>query len=208
MKIGVLGTGMVGDAIASKLVALGREVMMGSRNAGNSKAAEWATRVGARGQTGTFAETEAFGDVIFNCTHGASSLAALKAAGAEQLHGKILIDVANVLPPDDPGPESLGQQIQKAFPLTRVVKALNTVNCEVMVNPELVPASHTIFLSGNDAGAKQTARGLLESFGWSDIMDLGDIATARATESYLPLWLAVWRTLGTTAFNIKVVRQE
>jgi 8-hydroxy-5-deazaflavin:NADPH oxidoreductase len=208
MKIGVLGTGMVGNAIASKLVALGHEVMMGSRTAGNRKAAEWATRAGGRGRTGTFAEAAAFGDVVFNGTHGASSLAALKAAGAEQLRGKILLDVANVLPPDDPGPQSLGQQIQNAFPLTKVVKALNTVNCEVMVNPELVPASHTMFLSGNDAGAKQTARGLLESFGWSDIMDLGDIATARATESYLPLWLAVWRTLGTTAFNIKVVRQE
>jgi len=208
MKIGVLGTGMVGNAIASKLVALDHEVMMGSRTAGNSKAAEWATRVGARGRTGTFAETAAFGDVVFNCTHGASSLAALKAAGAEHLRGKVLIDVANVLPPDDPGPESLGQQIQKAFPLTRVVKALNTVNCEVMVNPQLVPAAHTVFLSSNDASAKQTARGLLESFGWKDIMDLGDIATARATESYLQLWLAMWRTLGTAAFNIKVVRQE
>src|SRR5499426_3387543 len=163
MNIGVLGTGMVGNAIASKLVALDHAVMMGSRTAGNSKAAEWATRAGARGRTGTFAEAAAFGDVVFNCTHGASSLAALTEAGAENLHGKVLIDVANVLPPDDPGPQSLGQQIQNAFPQTRVVKALNTVNCDVMVNPQLVPASHTIFVSGNDAGAKQTVRALLES---------------------------------------------
>jgi len=207
MNIGVLGTGMVGNAIASKLVALDHAVMMGSRTPGNSKAAEWATRAGARGRIGTFAEAAAFGEVVFNCTHGASSLAALTAAGAENLNGKVLIDVANVLPPDDPGPQSLGQQIQNAFPQTRVVKTLNTVNCEVMVNPQLGSASHTIFVCGNDAGAKRTARGLLESFGWSDIMDLGDIATARATESYLPLWLALWRTLGTAAFNIKVVRQ-
>jgi predicted dinucleotide-binding enzyme len=206
MKIGVLGTGMVGNAIASKLVALGHEVMMGSRTASNSKATEWATRAEARGQTGTFAETAAFGEVLFNCTRGASSLAALKAAGAENLRGKVLIDVANVLPPDEPGPESLGQQIQRAFPQARVVKALNTINCEVMVNPKKVPGAHTIFLSGDDAEAKNTARGLLESFGWSDIIDLGDIATARATESYLPLWVAVWKTLGTPAFNIKVVR--
>src|SRR5215510_14356331 len=112
MNLGVLGTGMVGYAIASKLVALDHEVMMGSRTAGNSKAAEWATRAGARGRTGTFAESTAFGDVVFNCTHGASSLAALKAAGAENLQRKVIIDVANVLPPDNPGPESLGQQIQ------------------------------------------------------------------------------------------------
>ena len=104
MRIAVLGTGMVGNAIASKLVALDHEVMMGSRTAGNSKASEWATRAGARGRPGTFAETAAFGDVVFNCTQGASSLAALQAAGAEQLRGKVLIDVANVLPPDDPGP--------------------------------------------------------------------------------------------------------
>jgi 8-hydroxy-5-deazaflavin:NADPH oxidoreductase len=175
MRIGVLGTGMVGNAIASKLVALGHEVMIGSRTANNSNAAEWATRAGSRGRTGTFAETAAFGELVFNCTHGASSLAALKAAGAENLQDKVLIDVANVLPPDDPGTEWLGQQIQKAFPLTKVVKALNTVNCEVMVNPQLVPASHTTFLGGCDAGAKTTVRGLLESFGWSDIQDLDDM---------------------------------
>jgi predicted dinucleotide-binding enzyme len=206
MKIGVLGTGMVGNAIASKLVALGHEVMMGSRKAGNEKATEWATRAGARARTGTFADGAAFGEVVFNCTHGASSLAALRAAGGENLRGKVLIDVANVLAPNETGPESLGQQIQRAFPQTKVVKTLNTINCEIMVNPTKVPASHTVFLSGDDAEAKNTARALLESFGWSDIVDLGDIETARATESYLPLWIALWKTLGTTTFNIKVVR--
>jgi predicted dinucleotide-binding enzyme len=206
MKLGVLGTGMVGNAIASKLVGLGHEVMMGSRTADNRNAATWVTQAGPRGQAGTFAEAAAFGEIVFNCTHGASSLAALRAAGAEHLQGKVVIDVANVLPPDDPGPKSLGQQIQQSFPLAKVVKALNTVNCQVMVNPQTVPTPHTIFLCGDDASAKKTVRGLLESFGWGDILDLGDISAARATESYLPLWIAIWQTLGTATFNIGVIR--
>jgi 8-hydroxy-5-deazaflavin:NADPH oxidoreductase len=206
MKVAVLGTGMVGNAIASKLVALGHDVMMGSRTTNNAKATAWVQTTGGRGSAGTFADAAVFGEIVFNCTEGASSLAALRAAGAANLDGKIMVDVANVLTPDGSGPESLGEQIQKAFPYAKVVKALNTMNCEIMVNPRSLPDAHTVFLSGNDAGAKQIVRELVETFGWTDAIDLGDIATARATEGYLPLWLSVWKRLGTPAFNIKVVR--
>jgi 8-hydroxy-5-deazaflavin:NADPH oxidoreductase len=206
MKIGVLGTGMVGQAIASKLAALGHQVMMGSRTANNDKAQAWARKIGSRGQVGTFADAAAFGEVVFNCTHGAASLDALRAAGAESVDGKILVDVANVLPPADAGSESLGQQIQTAFPRTKVVKTLNTINCEVMVDPQRVPGTHTLFLSGNDADAKTIVRGLVESFGWRDVIDLGDITTARAAERYVTLWVSLWRSLGTADFNIQVVR--
>jgi len=206
MRIGVLGTGTVGHAIASKLIALGHEVMMGSRTANNPKAEAWASQARPRGHAGTFADTAKFGDIVFNCTHGASSIAALHTAGEENLRGRIVVDVANVLPPDARQTESLGEQIQKAFPLAKVVKTLNTINCEVMVNPKALSASHTLFVSGNDAGAKEAIRGVLESFGWDDILDLGDISTARATESYLSLWLSARKALGTAAFNIKVVR--
>ena len=206
MKIAVLGTGMVGSAIATKLVAVGHDVMMGSRTAGNDKARAWSSRMGARATTGTFAEAASFGEMIFNCTHGASSLDALHAAGAGNLDGKVLVDVANVLPPDSTASDSLGQRIQAAFPRAKVVKTLNTVNCEVMVDPQNVPGSHTLFLSGNDGEAKAVVRGILESFGWRDIIDLGDIATSRATESYLALWLCLWKALGTAALNIQVVR--
>jgi len=205
MKIGVLGTGMVGDAIASKLIALGHEVMMGSRDAKNAKAAAWAERIGGRAQIGTFADTARFAHLLFNCTHGANSVDALRAAGEKNLAGKVVIDVANILPPAVRGPESLGEQLQKSFPEAKVVKALNTINCEVMVNPSKVPGSHSVFMSGNDAAGKSTARQLLEAFGWRDIIDLGDISNARATESYMSLWLALWNTLGTLHFNIKVV---
>jgi len=206
MKIGVLGTGMVGHAIASKLIALGHEVMMGSRTANNPKTEAWASNAGTGGHSGTFADTAAFGEMVFNCTNGSASMAALNAAGHERLNGKIVIDLANVLPPDERRSESLGEQIQKAFPLAKVVKTLNTINCDLMVDPHRLSASHTLFLSGSDDGAKKAVRGLLESFGWSDILDLGDISTARATEDYLRLWLAAWRVLGTPAFNVKVVR--
>ena len=206
MKIGVLGTGMVGDAIASKLVALGHDVMMGSRDEKNPKALAWAKRAGARAQTGTFADAAAFGEVLFSCTHGANSLDALRAAGEKRLAGKVLIDVGNILPPQQRVPESLGEQIQKAFPQAKVVKALNTMNCAVMVDPLKVSDSHTVFISGNDGEAKNAVRELLQAFGWKDIIDLGDITTARAVESYLSLWLALWKSLGTGQFNIKVVR--
>src|SRR5262245_5294808 len=206
MHMGVLGTGTVGSAIATRLIALGHDVMMGFRTAGNPKAAAWVAGTGGRGHAGTFAETAAFAAVVFNCTRGVSSLDALGAAGEKNLEGKIVVDVANVLPPSDRGGESLGEQIQKAFPLAKVVKTLNTVNCEVMTHPARLPAPHTVFLSGNDDGAKSTVRGLLESFGWTDVLDLGDISTARAAEGYMPLWLAAWKALGTLSFNIKVVR--
>ena len=159
MKYGVLGTGMVGQALAGKLVALGHDVMMGSRDAQNPKA----LRGQARWLACTFAETAVFGEVLFNCTHGASSIDALRAAGEKQLAEKILVDVANILPPDTRGVESLGEQIQKAFPRTQVVKALNTMNCEVMVDVSKVAGSHTVFMSGDAAAAKKTVRALLEA---------------------------------------------
>ncbi len=206
MKIGVLGTGMVGNAIASKLVALGHEVMMGSRTSDNPQARTWAKTAGPRGRVGIFAETSAFGELVFNCTQGAGSLAALRAAGAENLDGKIVVDVANVLTPEGPGLESLGEQIQKTFPHAKVVKTLNTINCDLMVAPDKLPGSHTVFLSGNDTGAKNTCHDLLESFGWKDAIDLGDITTARATEGYVPLWISLWKQLGTLTFNISMGR--
>jgi predicted dinucleotide-binding enzyme len=205
MKIGVLGTGMVGDAIASKLVALGHEVMMGSRDAKNPKATAWAKRAGARASAGTFADAASFGEVLFNCTHGANSLDALRSAGEARLAGKVLVDVANILS-ERRELESLGEQIQKSFPRTRVVKALNTINSSVMVEPSSLSDAHSVFMSGNDGGAKKTVRELLQAFGWKDIIDLGDIVTARGSESYVQLWVALWRTLGTAQFNIKVVR--
>lgn len=218
MKIGVLGTGVVGRTLGTGLAALGNELMMGSRTAGNEVAAEWAQAAGASAGHGTFADAAAFGQVLINCTPGMVSLAALRAAGSENLRGKLLVDVSNPLdfsggmPPTlgVSNTDSVGEQIQKAFPETRVVKTLNTINCEVMVAPGRVPGLHNLFLSGDDAGAKDEARRLLQSLGWppASIVDLGGIATARGPEMYLALWVRLRMALGTSHLNVAVMVGE
>ncbi len=215
MKIGVFGTGMVGNTIASKLVALGHEVRMGSRTANNEKAVAWAKEAGARASTGTFEDAAAFGEILFNCTQGAGSIPALEAAGAANLRGKILVDISNPLdfskgmPPTlfVSNDDSLGERIQRAFPELKVVKTLNTINCEIMVNPARLGGDSDVFMSGNDKEAKQRVAEILRGwFGWKNVIDLGDITTARGTESYLPLWIRLWGALGTPDFNIRIVR--
>ena len=215
MRIGVLGSGMVGGTIGTKLVELGHEVKMGSRSAGNEKAVAWASGAEDGASEGSFADAASFGEIVFNCTAGTASLDVLRSAGSDNLSGKVLVDVANPLdfskgmPPtlsvcnDD----SLGEQIQRGLPDVRVVKALNTVNASVMVDPSPVPGS-AIFVCGNDEDAKGQVADLLRSFGWAGdcIVDLGDISGARGTEMYLSLWLRMMGALGTPSFNIAVAR--
>jgi len=213
MKIALLGTGMVGHAIGNKLIELGHQVMMGSRTPDNAKAMEWSDANGANASNGTFQEAAAFGEWIFNCISGQASLEALQLAGRENLSGKILIDLANPLdfskgmPPtlsvcnDD----SLGEVIQRQFPDAKVVKTLNTMNCQLMVNPGLLKEDTTVFVSGNDQEAKSEVTGLLNEFGWKQIVDLGDITTSRGTEQLLPVWIRLMVALGTPMFNFRVV---
>lgn len=214
MKIAVLGTGAVGRTIASKLVELGHEVTMGSRSPDGDALLEWVGEAGELGSGGSFADAAAAAELVFNCTAGEGSLEALSAAGAENLAGKALLDVANPLDFSQGMPpslsvcndDSLGEQIQAAFPQARVVKALNTVNAAIMTAPGKVPGDHSLFVCGDDGGAKSEATALLESFGWprDSIIDLGDISSARGTEMYLPLWLRLMSALGTAEFNIAV----
>jgi 8-hydroxy-5-deazaflavin:NADPH oxidoreductase len=216
MRVAVLGTGIVGRTLASKLAELGHEVTMGSRSADNEDAAAWAAAAPSGASHGTFADAAQAGEVVFNATAGGASLDALQAAGPENLAGKLLIDVANALdfsagfPPtlSVMGDDSLGEQIQRAHPDARVVKALNTMNCEVMVDPARVPGEHDVFVCGDDEGAKAQARELLESFGWrpESIVDLGDITAARGAEAYVLFWLRLYGAFGTGDVNIKVVR--
>lgn len=226
MKIAVLGTGTVGQALAGRLAELGHEVTVGTRDVdatltkttpdamGNPPYAGWAAAHPSVRLT-TFAEAAADAEVLVNATSGTVSIAVLTAAGTDNLTGKILIDIANPLdfsagfPPSlfVSDTDSLGEQIQAAFPQLRVVKALNTLTAQLMVNPAaLAGADHSVFLSGNDAGAKKTVTGILESFGHTDIIDLGDITTARGTEMFLPLWLRLMGALNTAMFNVKIAR--
>jgi 8-hydroxy-5-deazaflavin:NADPH oxidoreductase len=212
MRIGVLGTGTVGGRLGSKLVALGNEVKMGSRTAGNAKAAEWAKANGPRASAGTFADAAKFGEVVFNCTAGAVSLEALKQAGAKNLAGKVLVDVGNPLDFSKGMPptltvcntDSLGEQIQRAFPDAKVVKALNTMGNELMVDPGLVPGEHDTFLCGNDPQAKVVE--ILRAFGWKTPIDVGDITGARGLEMMLPVWVRLMGTLKTRNFNFKIAK--
>ncbi|HVR61991.1 MAG TPA: NAD(P)-binding domain-containing protein, partial [Polyangia bacterium] len=184
MKLGILGSGIVGSTLGKKFVEVGHEVKMGARVANNEKAVAWAKSAGDRASQGTFADAAAFGEIVLNCTAGTGSVAAVQAAGPKNLAGKILIDVANPLdfskgmPPSLTvcNTDSLGEQIQRACPDAKVVKALNTLSATVMVNPGLVPGEHDLFICGNDAGAKGRVTELLrESFGWKSVLDVGDI---------------------------------
>lgn len=215
MRFGVLGTGMVGTTIASKLAALGHEVCMGSRTRENPSAAAWAATAGAGARAGTFADAAGFGELVFNCTAGTASVDVVRQAGPERFAGKVLIDVANRLQMTATGPQlvigeiSLGEELQQTVPEARVVKTLNTINHQLMVDPSLVPGSHDVFVCGDDAEAKAQVVSLLVSFGWprEDIVDLGGIASARAVELYIPLWIRLWQiNPQAPQFNIKVVR--
>jgi predicted dinucleotide-binding enzyme len=214
MKIGVFGTGMVGSAIATKLVQVGHDVRMGSRAAGNEKAVAWAKSTGARASEGSFADAAAHGELLFNCTSGGVSLAALQAAGAANLKGKVLVDVSNPLARTPEGmtlsvcnTDSVAEQLQRAFPDLKVVKALNTLTAPLMVNPSLLAGEHDVFMCGNDDGAKARVSQLLkESFGWKNVVDLGDLSAARGQEMYVILWVRMFGALKSPMFNIHVVR--
>jgi predicted dinucleotide-binding enzyme len=225
MKIAVLGTGMVGRALAGRLSGLGHDVTIGTRDPqatlsrtepdgmGNPPYSEWAA--GHHEVTlASLHEAASGAELVVNATNGSGALPALEQAGAEHLAGKVLIDISNPLDFSQGFPptlfvkdtDSLGEQIQRAFPQTKVVKTLNTLNADLMVDPASLGAESSIFLSGDDSGAKATVTGLLESFGHTDVIDLGDISTARGTEMYLPIWLRLMGALGTAAFNVKIVR--
>ena len=214
VRIGILGTGVVGQTIGGKLADLGHDVKLGSRTATNEKAAKWVAQHGSHASQGTFADAASFGEIVFNCTSGMVSLEALHSADAANLAGKVLVDVSNPLDFSHGMPptlsvcnsDSIAEQIQRAFPDARVVKTLNTTNAAVMVNPSVVPGDHDIFVSGNEAGAKSQVSELLRSFGWKTIIDLGDISSARGVEMLLPIWLRLMGTFKTATFNFHVAR--
>lgn len=216
MKVGILGTGIVSQTLGNRLVQLTHDVMLGSRSASNAIASAWAASHRGHATHGTFAEAAAFGDVVFNCTAGAHSLHALYLAeAASTLKGKILIDVSNPLDFSKGMPptltvcntDSIGEEIQRSFPDVRVVKTLNTVNCEVMVQPSKVTGPHTMFLCGNDARAKTRVVDFLKTwFQWGDILDLGDISAARGMEMMVIAWVRIMNSLGHANFNWHVQR--
>lgn len=215
MNIGILGTGIVGQTIGTRLVELEHNVMLGSRLPNNENGRAWARSNGERASYGTFAETAKFGEILFNCTSGMGSLSALEFPRTVDLNKKVLVDVANPLDYTRGAPptltvcntDSLAEQIQRMHPLLRVVKALNTMNVDVMVHPDRVRGPHDVFICGDDDLAKNTVTEILTDwFGWESVIDLGDITNARGMEMALPLWLSLQGKLGTNIFNFKVAR--
>lgn len=217
MNIGILGTGSVGQTLATKLVSLGHQVMLGARDAKNEKAATWVKSAGKGASQGTFTDAAAFGDIIFNCTSGVGTLAALQQAGSKNFDGKLVVDVANPLDFSKGMPptlsvcntDSLGEQVQRALPKAKVVKALNTVNALLMVEPSRLPGEHALFICGNDAGAKAQVTDILKKwFGWKSIIDVGDITAARGTEMLLALWIRLMGAYKSAEFNFNIVRPK
>jgi predicted dinucleotide-binding enzyme len=226
MRIGILGTGGVGRTLAGALSERGHDVTMGSRD---PAAALASTEVNQQTDTtlsgwheshtavrlATFAEAAAHGEVLMLATAGDGSLAAVAAAGDDLLDGTVLIDISNPLSWSDQGPsltvmntDSLAEQVQRQHPGARVVKALNTVTASLMVDPSMLAGGdHTLPICGNDDDAKQqVTQWLGEWFGWRDVLDLGDLSGARATEAYLLFWIRLYQATGSPIVNTKVIR--
>jgi hypothetical protein len=224
MKIGIFGTGIVGQTLAEALAAKGHEVMIGTRDpqatlqresTRGSSFKDW-HGLNRRVKLGTFADAARFGDTIVNATSGGGALAALEGAGAEALGDRIMLDLSNPLDFSKGFPptltvcntDSMAEVLQRAFPRVRLVKTLNTTTAALMVNPAAVGGGdHTMFVAGNDAGAKATVKAWLgEWFGWRDVLDVGDVTNARGLEMLLPIWTRLYGALGTPMFNFKIVR--
>ncbi|WP_336697751.1 NADPH-dependent F420 reductase [Curtobacterium sp. USHLN213] len=226
MKIAILGTGMVGRTLAAKLVTLNHEVALGTRNVeqtlartdadqmGNAPLSQW-LQDNTAVQVRAFADVATDADLVINATSGQVSLDVLASVGSEDLAGKPLVDVALPLDLSEGMPptltvanqDSLAEQIQRAYPDAKVVKTLNTVFAGIMVAPETIPGHHNIFVSGDDAAAKQTVVELLASFGWPTdaIIDLGGITSARGAEMYSRLFFQLTGLLNTWNVNIAIV---
>lgn len=222
MKIAILGTGSVGQAFAERLTGLGHEVMMGTRNVLDKKHDDKFSDYLVKHpnlKLSTLAEAAAFGSVVLNVLKGAITLVALENIGQEVLNDKILIDISNPLDfskgmppsliPELSNTNSLGEEIQKRFPNTKVVKTLNTMWNGIMINPNLIGnGDHVNYICGNDNEAKSKVISFLNELGWKNesILDLGDITAARATEATLPIWLRVYGATQNGAFNFKIVK--
>ena len=226
MDIAVLGTGMVGQALAGALSRHGHSVVVGTRDPqqtlartepdgmGNPPFSAWHAEHPAV-RLATFADADEQADLVVNATNGGVSVEVLNLAGSANLAGKVVLDISNPLdfsagfPPSlfVKDTDSLGEQIQRAFPETRVVKSLNTMTAALMAEPALAAGGdHSVFVSGDDPAAKQTVIDLLTAIGHTDVIDLGDLSTARGTEMLLPIWLRLMGALGTPMFNFKIAR--
>ena len=216
MKYGILGTGNVAQEIGTKLIQLGHEVKLGTRNPKNENALNWAKKNGSKASVGTFAEAAKFGERIFNCVHGINAIEAITSAGPEKFKDKILIDIANPynykdghisLDPKYSGNTCLGEEIQKLLPNTKVVKTLNYLGSNMMTNPSSLAEPITGFYLGNDEKAKEVVNQILHDFGWTETLDIGNISMSRYTEMLGAFWVPLYGKLGNMNWGFRLVHE-
>lgn len=194
MKVGVIGSGDVAKVLGSGLLKHGHDVMMGTR--APAKLSDWAKQ-NPKGTVGGFADAAKFGELVVLAVKGTAAAEALRAAGAENLAGKAVIDVTNPIADAPPTngvlkfftslEESLMERLQREFGAVRFVKAFNSVGNACMVNPQFKGGKPTMFLCGNDESAKKTVSSILDQFGW-EAADMGKVEAARAIEPLCMLW--------------------
>lgn len=192
MKIGILGSGDVGKQLASGLVKINHDVMIGTRDV--SKLGEW-KKQNSKVKIGSFSDSAKFGEVIFICTLWSGTENALNIAGKNNFENKIVVDVTNPLdfsvkPPkllSAPG-KSAGEQVQKWLPKSKVVKAFNTIGNTIMVSPKREEGDPTFFICGNDESKKEISE-IAKKLGWKDVIDLGDISNAYLLEALAMTWI-------------------
>jgi predicted dinucleotide-binding enzyme len=196
MNVGILGTGDVGRALGKGFIALGHDVKIGARDAGNEKALAWTREMGPKASAGSFRDAAAFGEVIVLATLGIANESAIRMAGLENFSGKVLIDTTNPLdfsagmPPKlaVSGNDSAGERVQRLLPDAHVVKAFNTVGNPFMFKPEFAGGPPDMFIAGNSDDAKQTVARILTDFGWG-VVDVGGIEGSRYLEGMCMVWV-------------------
>ncbi|WP_167343096.1 NADPH-dependent F420 reductase [Nonlabens sp. SY33080] len=226
MKVAILGTGSVGQALAKKILSLDHEIFIGTRNPsntmentesdafGNPPISAWLKATPEVSLVDFKTAVEKGSNLIVFAMSGKHALDCLETVGDSLLNNRVMIDISNPLDFSNGFPptlsvsntDSLGEQIQAKYPKLKVVKTLNTMSNPVMVSPSELGSEHTVFMSGNDEDAKVDVAEVLKSFGWNEnqIFDLGDITTARGTEMLLPLWLRVFAKVQTPYFNFNL----
>lgn len=213
MRVGILGSGVVGQSLGRGFAGRGHEVVLGTRTPDSEKLAPWKREVGDRGRTGTFAQAAAYGEVLVVAVLGTAAEQAIDLAGPRSFDGKVVIDVTNPLDFSKGMPpglfvgmtDSLGERIQRKLPRAKVVKCFNIVNNQTMIDPSNTGTKPTMLLCGNDEGAKRKVTEILEQFGWDDVVDIGGIDGARWLEAHVPLWVRVTMQKNTWFLGFKVV---
>lgn len=214
MRFGILGSGAVGQALATEFAAHGHDVKIGSRSPHKPELREWLARVRGNASTGTFAESAGYGEIVVLATRGDAAVEAIRLAGPQNFDGKLLIDVTNPLDFSKGMPpglfvgttDSLGERVQRELPQAKVVKCFNIVNNQTMIHPRMEEGLPDMIICGNDDAAKRQVAGLLREFGWGEPIDIGGMDGARWLEALVPLWVRVATKAGSWSVAFKVLR--